>query len=252
MRFGEVLKKAQEDLTISRRHDAWLMENDHPRYSPRALEFARNTLTAPERDRKGTVSASSLGECPRYQQFVYLGMPKLPPDQKGAMKMHNGSFMHLRWQLAGLTEGWLARAEVPVWSERYRLSGTTDGVTDDDAVLELKSINAHGFSRVQTFGPLIPHLFQMATYLLCSAYTRGVFIYECKDNQEYKEIPVGFGDLPMVEAAQRADEMWSYIEREELYQPLEKCIDREGWVYHSCPFRDRCLKLYNWGEIACE
>ena len=249
MRFSETVKLTSPDLVVSPKHDAWLTYNDHPHYSGRALNFASNQLSKPDRVRRGTVSASSLGECVRYQQFVYLGMPQMPPDQKNAMKMQNGMFMHLRWQMAGLTAGWLAHAEVPVRSEEFRLTGTMDGLLSQGEILELKSINMNGFSRVQTFGPLIPHLFQMATYMLCTARERGVFIYECKDNQEYKEIPVKRGDVDIDEAVLRAEYVWGQIDKQRLADPLGKCIDQEGWVYRSCPFRDRCLGIHTWEEV---
>ena len=247
MKFSETVKLSQPELVISKRHDAWLADDDR-RYSNLAISFAMSEFTKKARVRKGTVSASSLGECRRYQQFVYLGMPKLPFNAKNAMKMANGEMMHLRWQMDGLSEGWLADAEVPVYSEQLGLRGTMDGITFDHRILELKSINANGFRRVHTFGPLVPHLFQMATYMLCTGKSRGVFIYECKDDQEYHEIPVEVSDVPLVEAKLRAEDMWGHINRRELFEPLGKCIDREGWQYHSCPFRDRCLEIKTWEE----
>jgi hypothetical protein len=250
MRFAETIKLNASNLAVSRRHDAWLEKEDHPVYSDRALAFAMVQLGGKDRVRTGTLSASSLGECRRYQQFVYAGMRKLPHDQKNAMKMQNGAFMHLRWQMAGLTEGWLVEAEVPVQSDTFHLQGTMDGIVYDQSILELKSINMNGFSRVQTFGPLVPHLFQMATYMLCTGRERGVFIYECKDNQEYKEIPVGLEDVPLDEAKQRAHGMWESVQAQRLDEPLEKCIDRTGYLYKSCPFRDRCLTIHGWGEVT--
>jgi hypothetical protein len=248
MKFGETIKLVDPGLVVTRRNDAWLVENDHPVYSTLALSFAHKALQQRDRKRKGTISASSLGECARYQQFVFLGMPKLPMDPRNVLKVTNGAMMHLRWQMAGLTEGWLRDAEVPVHDELLKLTGTMDGLLYEGSILELKSINLNGFSRVKTYGPLIPHLFQMATYMLCTEISRGVFIYECKDNQEYEEIVVNAADLPLEEAAMRAGAMWAHLNREELYEPLEKCIDQDGWVYRSCPFRDRCLKIHTWEE----
>jgi hypothetical protein len=249
MKFSETVKNADPDLVVSRQHDAWLESNDHPVYSPRALVFAREQLVARARNRTGTLSASSLGECPRYQQFVFLGMPQLPPDQKNAMKMHNGMFMHLRWQMAGLSAGWLAQAEVPVGENEFGLMGTMDGICYEESVLELKSINANGFSRVQTFGPLIPHLYQMATYLLCTERRKGVFVYECKDNQEYKEVVLGRDQLPIDEVVIAARLLRAEIAARRLYEPLNDCIDRKGWKYSSCPFRDRCLGIHTWEDV---
>jgi hypothetical protein len=176
-------------------------------------------------------------------------MPKLPPTAQSAMRMHNGAMMHLRWQMAGLTEGWLGDAEVPVHSERLGLKGTMDGILFNDAIVELKSINAHGFSRVATFGPLVPHLFQMATYMLCTGRKQGVFIYENKNDQDYREIPVTAEEVPLAEAEIAAGLVWQTITKRELVEPLSKCLDREGWMYNYCPFRDRCLGIRTWEDV---
>jgi hypothetical protein len=101
---------------------------------------------------------------------------------------------------------------------------------------------------VQTFGPLFDHLYQMATYMLVSGREKGVFIYECKDNQEYKEIVVGRKDLPMVEAEEQAQTLWEAVEDRNLMEPLSKCLDRTGWKYQSCPYRDRCLSIHDWDQ----
>ena len=250
MRFAETIKHTESNLVVSKRHERWLLENDRPVYNQRAMEFAYAQLAGVDRVRKGTLSASSLGECERYQQFVYLGFPKLPMDAKNAAKVQNGAFMHLRWQMEGLTEGWLRHAEVPVKSDAYHLMGTMDGVLYNGAILELKSINSNGFSRVLTFGPLIPHLYQMATYMLCSGEDQGVFIYENKDTQEYTEIVVGPDDLPMTEMVNKAEAMWQSVQIEQLSEPLNDCMDQKGWKYQSCPYRDRCLSVYEWGEVG--
>jgi hypothetical protein len=248
MRFSETVAHTDPELVISRRHEDWITENDQPAYSKKALDFAARELSKKGRVRKGTLSASSLGECERYQQFVFMGMPRLPFDAKNAAKVANGSFMHLRWQMEGLTEGWLAEAEVPVHSDAYHLMGTMDGINYDGSILELKSINANGFSRIAAFGPLHPHLFQMATYMLCTARDKGVFLYENKDTQEYTEIVVDPDDLPMTEVLIKAEKMWESTERKELSEPLSDCMDKKGWKYNSCPFRDRCLFVYDWAE----
>jgi hypothetical protein len=248
MRFAETIKLADPELVVSRRHEEWLALSDHPVYSHEALAFAQRQLHAKDRLRQGTVSASSLGSCARAQQFIFLGMPKLQPEVQSLARMLNGSFMHLRWQMGGISAGWLHAVEVPVGTNPLRLSGTMDGIVYDGSVLELKSINRNGFGRVQTFGPLVGHLFQMATYMLCTKRTKGVFIYECKDTQEYKEIVVNRDDLPMSEAERKAVALWDSIEKKVLYEPLDKCIDRQGYIYNSCPFRDRCLQIYTWEE----
>jgi hypothetical protein len=250
MRFSETIKHTSPDLVVSKRHEAWLQVADERMYSQRAIDFAQSQLGKVDRKRQGTISASSLGECERYQQFVYIGMPRLPFDAKNMAKVQNGSFMHLRWQMEGLTEGWLRHAEVAVKSDAYHLMGTMDGVLYDGSILELKSINSNGFSRVSTFGPLIPHLYQMATYMLCTGEEKGVFLYENKDTQEYTEIVVWPDDLPMTEMVSKAERMWQSTRAEVLSEPLSDCMDQKGWKYMSCPYRDRCLTINDWDEAG--
>ena len=251
MKFSQTVQHTRTDLVVSRRHDAWLADNDHPRYSREALDFAAAQLArSSDRVRQGTVSASSLGSCPRYQQFVFLGMPKLAKSPKSTLSCHNGVMMHLRWQMAGLTEGWLTKAEVPIRDDHYGLVGTMDGIAYDESVVELKSISSHGFSSIMTFGPKHEHLFQMGTYLLSTGREKGVFIYENKDNQEYTEIVVHRDELPMDDIVDTARDLWVNLLTRTLYEPLGKCIDKEGWQYQYCPFRDRCLGIRDWDEVA--
>jgi len=249
MRFSDVVKTQAPDLVVSKRHEAWLEHNSNPVYSDRALDFAATQLHQMPRKRKGTISASSLGSCVRKQQFEYLGMPQLPMDTKGAMKVQNGTFMHLRWQMEGLTEGWLDEAEVPV-NVGHGLAGTMDGVLYNNAVLELKSINAHGFAGLVTFGPPKEHLVQMSAYLICSNRNKGVFIYENKDTQEYTEIVYERSELPVVDVLSLSRSVQTMIADQELEEPLNDCIDKKGWRYGSCPYRDRCLSIKKWGEVA--
>lgn len=249
MKFSETVRKSRPELVVSHRHEQWLGRGE-PAYSETALAFAVAQLAKEGRKRAGTVSASSLGECLRYQQFVYLGMERLVPTAQALSRMMNGSFMHLRWQMAGLSAGWLVEAEVPVESKELGLMGTMDGICEDGSVLELKSINSHGYGQVVTFGPLREHLFQMATYMLCSGRERGVFLYENKNTQEYTEQVVSAEQMPLKEASERAEVMWDGIRDGLLAEPLGKCLDREGWRYESCPFRDRCLGIRGWEEVA--
>jgi len=256
MKFSEVVKNNAPDLVVSRRHEEWLARNANPVYSDRALDFAAHQLAVLPRVRKGTISASSLGGCKRKQQFEYIGMPQLPMDTKGALKVQNGMFMHLRWQMAGLTEGWLLEAEEPVPAARSTsmkisgLSGTMDGILYDESVLELKSINAHGFSSLVTFGPPHEHLIQMSAYLLCTGRKKGVFIYENKDTQEYTEIVLDRDQLPLPDAELGAQDMLASNLVHELYEPLNDCMDQKGWRYQSCPYRDRCLEVRSWEELV--
>lgn len=251
MKFGDLAKyKIESDLVVSARHEKWLSENSNPRYSEDALDFAHEALflQSRPRDRTGTISASSLGSCRRRQQFTFMGMPELPPSPKTAQIFQNGTFMHIRWQMAGLTEGWMTDAEVPVGRNDYGLSGTQDGIAYDKSVVELKSTNSNGFNRVMTFGPLGGHPFQVGTYVLTTGAEKGVLIYENKDTQDFKEFVLTRDDLPLDEIEVANDFLWQAIVSQKLQEPLDDCMAKTGYKYTGCPFRKDCLKIRTWEE----
>ena len=248
MKFGELMKHQSKGLVIGERHDEWLKRNGNPTYSESALRFLSTQLMlqSKPRDRRGTVSASSLGSCRRRQSFTYLGMSELPPSPKTAQIFQNGTYMHLRWQAAGLTEGWLKAAEVPVPENQLRLSGTQDGIAYDDSVVELKSINTNGFSGVKSFGVKPEHRFQVGTYMVVTGAEKGVVVYEDKNTQEYEELIVELDQQLIDDVNLTSEAIYSHIDNKKLAEPLEGCMERKGWRYASCPFRDRCLAIRDW------
>ena len=251
MKFSELAKyKTDTQLVISARHDKWMVKNGNPTYSLEALNFGVNELykqRAP-RDRRGTVSASSMGSCRRRQQFTFIGLAELPYSPKTNAIFQNGTFTHIRWQMAGITEGWLKEAEVPVPQNQFRLSGTMDGILFEDSIVEFKSINSNGFRGVLSFGPKEPHLYQGASYALATDREKVVFVYEDKDTQEYREIVMTRDELPLNEAEQSALITWESIDKKQLIEPLDSCLAGEGYQYMGCPFKDRCMKIKSWQE----
>lgn len=250
MKFGEVVRSAKPDLVVSPRHEAWLPKNGNPIYSPEAIWFGVKAMQdqATPRDRRGSISASSLNSCGRKQQFTFIGLPEGPISPKTAQIFQNGTFMHIRWQMAGLTEGWLVQAEVGVGRNLWNLSGTQDGIAYEGSVVELKSINMNGFSSVSTFGPKPDHVFQVGSYLVTTGAEKGTIVYECKNTQEYREYPVYATEELVTNVTDRADHIWTAINHKKLIEPLSKCIDKTGYQYNFCPFRDHCLGITSWAQ----
>ena len=249
MKFSQLAKyKKDTDLVISARYETWMATNSNPVYSPEALEFMQNELAKTPRVRRGTVSASSLGSCKRKQVFGYLGLIQIPPSPKLAGIFQNGTFMHLRWQMAGITEGFVKKAEVRVPENKHYLTGTMDGICYEDSILELKSINTNGFNEVSSFGPKKDHMIQGAAYALTTGREKVVFVYEDKNTQEYKEIVKTRDELPLEEAELSAHLVWDHIEMKELPEPLEGCMAGDSYTFKGCPYRNQCLKIRSWEE----
>lgn len=249
VRFGELLKTHKPSLIISQRYDAWMGKNSNPVYSHEALDFGRAQLflQSTPRDRRGTVSSSSLKKCWRRQIFTFLGVPEQDYSAKTSAIFQNGTFMHIRWQMAGLTEGFLKSAEIGVGANEYRLSGTMDGIAYDDSVVEFKSTNSYSFSKVMAFGPIAGHEYQVATYCLVTGRDRGILVYESKDTQEFTEIVLDRADLPITEVKIAADKVWDHIDRKVLPAPLDAVYENKQ-PCSSCQFRNVCLKLSSWVE----
>lgn len=247
MKFAKLMELVNTELYISPRHDAWMRENADATYSDAAMQLAQRELGKPDRDRTQGFSASSVNSCGRAQQFTYIGMPQRPPTDRLAGIFHNGTFTHLRWQMAGLTAGWLEQAEVPIPPNIMKLSGTADGICTDGSVLEIKSINSNGYRNVVQFGAKIEHQFQLATYLMAFDKEMGRFIYENKDTQDYVEIPFHLDEAMRHEIQLRAQWLWDHTRDEHLFDPLEKCWDHEG-KFKTCAYRDVCLGVKNWDE----
>ena len=250
MKFSELAKVHSQELIVSPRYEAWIKANSNPHFSDEALEFMHRALIDQRtpRDRRGSVSASSLGKCQRRQQFTFMGMPEMPYSAKTSSIFVNGTFMHLRWQMAGLTEGFLAQAEVPVPKDNaYRLSGTMDGVLHEGSILELKSTNSYGFSRVLLWGPLFGHEEQGATYLLATGAEKVVFVYENKDTQEFKEIVKHRDELPLETIIMAVERLWEAIDRKVLAPPLDAVYEPKQ-PCSTCQFRDVCLTVETWDQ----
>lgn len=247
MKFSQTLKITKTELVVSNRYDRWMERNSNPEYSLDALDFGRKALfdQGSPRDRRGTFSASSLNSCKRRQQFTFIGMPEIKHSSRTAAILQNGTFMHIRWQMAGLSEGFFKAVEVPVGENSLRLSGTQDAVAHDGTIVELKSIHTNGFSGIRTFGPKEDHLHQGGTYLAATGAEKVSFIYEDKNAQEYVEYVKTADELPIQEIKDQAARLWENTENRELYPILDKCYEGKG-RYLYCPFRDNCLKVKSW------
>lgn len=249
MQFSTLAKITKPDLILSKRYEDWVAKNSNPKYSQAALGFAAEQLEAQAHPRKrgGTVSASSLGKCPRRQQFVFLGLPEVGPTPKLGAIFQNGTFMHIRWQMAGLSEGFLKAAEVAVPPNEYRLMGTMDGIAYEDSVVEFKSCNTNSFTKAVSFGPLWGHEEQLGTYLLATGREKGIFIYEDKNNQSYVEIVKTRAELPLKQIAERVKRLWDSIDSEKLAEPLDAIYEMKQ-PCSSCPFSELCYDVKSWAQ----
>lgn len=253
MRLNDLVKATKADLPITVRHEQWLIANPNPVYSEEALQFNDAHLRGEvggHRDRKLAFRASGMGACARKRIFARMGTVGISEQYSSAQAniFETGNDYHRRWQRAGLTEGWLIEAEVPLYSEELDLGGTMDGRIYDGSLFEFKSINSNGFKWVSQQGrPRPDHLSQVAAYkLLDPTLTAASVVYENKDNGEWREYRVHFDAEIMEPMLTEMVNLKLAMVNHKLPVVLDDCSHRKGATYRQCPFRDVCLTTKRW------
>jgi hypothetical protein len=251
MSLKNMIKATHQELPITMRHEIWMTKtNGNPVYSAKAIAFAAEALAGDagsQRRRKKMFRASAAGQCHRKQVFSYLDMPKTESvDSKLASIFITGNMLHLKWQLAGLTEGWLVDAEVPVDRPELNAGGTMDGITYMDGGFEFKTINTRGFMSVMEYGPKVIHLLQVHHYMFLGNLSHFSVIYENKDTGEWKEFYVPRNEELISQAALNISTLNASLERKELPSVLHECDTEEGPTFRQCAYREICLKTKRW------
>ena len=216
-------------------------------YSKEAVAFAKHQLSVPQRDRTKSFSGSSTGSCARRQVFSYVGCDQsLSSDSQTNNIFHNGNFTHLRWQMAGLTAGWLTKVEVPVRMAEWRYKGTMDGILDMGWGFEFKSINSHGFRGVMQYGAKPDHQAQVQSYMLAADLEAFSVVYEDKLTNEWTETVVKRDEHQHELILGGLEVLNKHVENQVLPPVLPECKNGEGSKFRMCPYRHMCLEQKEW------
>lgn len=244
MSLKNAIKAVQQDLPITMRHERWLASNHNPVYSDEALAFAVTTLegkSGSNRLRKRMFRASSAGMCERQQLFKVSGVKGRDDISSSLSNIFlTGNYLHLKWQMAGLTEGWLVKAEVPVDRDDLNAGGTMDGVLYTGGGFEFKTINSRGFGTVMLYGPKWEHIFQVHHYMYLGDLESFSVVYENKDTGEWREFRVNRDDEIVEQSKTALGRLNNLLASRELPAMLEDCVAQTGMRYRNCAFRDLC------------
>ena len=140
--------------------------------------------------RAGVFYPSSLGNpCDRYLYLSYNGlMPALDVNPKLQRIFDTGGSFEERVEVYLKKADLLIDRELVTKLEDPPISGRIDFIikdgTDKGAILELKTINSVGFSKLK--GPKPEHLIQVQLYLNTAEQENAYLLYENKDTQEFK------------------------------------------------------------------
>lgn len=253
---------------LTPRINDWLMQHGDDARSEVTARWVYKQLKTQPRIRSGSFSASSSGDCLRYQELQYLGMPSMDTtDPRLQNIFDDGKWRHLRWQSMLMDAGLLTRCEMPLYWRNKRSRGTIDGygiVPDDhprtswqglDFGFELKGMNPYMYSKVVKGDQDIKeeHTRQFSRYFLMGGFDLFVVIYENKATQEWFEWVVEPDDQLIAESQQELDDLNQAIEHKHLHDMLPQCKIRTG-AFKECPFgrtaQGTCPKAGTWPYLT--
>lgn len=242
----DLIKDAEqnEHKIVTAPHYDWKERLEHEQVpSQKALHHViRVLLRQHKHPRKGRFSPSSMGECARKIIFSYAGAPERQSDVDNQEMMDHGSFGHLKWQIEGLTMGYMNEAEVWVYDKDLMCGGSMDAVLHDESIFELKTAALGVYNRivVDHREPKFENMLQFATYALLFGASWGSVVYENRGVGLFHEFRVEMTSKLEREVLRRLKSYKRYVEDDQLPPQLSDCEQRIGKTYRQCPFREIC------------
>ena len=222
-------------------------------YSERALQFVLDSLQRKyKHERAGRFSPPSMGKCPRRVVFGYAGARQLPPDIDNQEKMDHGSWTHLKWQVEGLTMGYMTDAEVWVIDPELLLGGSMDAALLDDSVFELKSV---------IWNDLQPDRHRWRNWRSTSTCCRprlhaagrqgpASLVYEDRGSGQFHEFRIGRDRQARAGGAAPAGQLKQLRRGRRAAADAGACEQKVGNIYKRCPFREICPKSSSISEFG--
>lgn len=239
--------KAGKNLVVTGPHYDWIEMLGHEQmYSPAAVLHAIKVyLRMYKHPRHGRFSASAIGKCARAVVFGYAGAPQVAPESSGQEIFDHGSVDHLKWQMEGLTMGWMKSAETWVENKELLVGGSIDGILEDDSIFELKSAAPSVFYRVtQDEGPKPENVFQGNLYMMLRDVDWLSLVYVDRSYGKFHEYRLERSPKMEKELLRRLRSYKRYVEEDDLPPMLGDCEIRFGPIYKQCFFREICPKVH--------
>lgn len=207
----------------------------------RESKFAKKNSFAP------STIAYSHGECPRYWYLAFEGAVfEDNADAYGGANMTSGTKSHERIQQAMEDAGILKDSEFKVTWNDPPIFGFGDVILDwagEDLLGEIKTMPSEGFEYRKASGkPKLGHLVQLLIYMKVLNKTKGVLIYENKNNHDLLVIPVEINDYYIRWVNQTFDWMKAVRKSWEDKQLPEKNYRSNSKICKTCPIQKTCAE----------
>ena len=238
----QVMIKKVEDIRPSFLNTQELIDKINYGYiAKRESKFAKKNSFAP------STIAYSHGECPRYWYLAFEGAVfEDNADAYGGANMTSGTKSHERIQQAMEDAGILKNSEFKVIWNDPPIFGFGDVILDwagEDLLGEIKTMPSEGFEYRKASGkPKLGHLVQLLIYMKVLNKTKGVLIYENKNNHDLLVIPVEINDYYIRWVNQTFDWMKAVRKSWEDKQLPEKNYRSNSKICKTCPIQKTCAE----------
>ncbi len=194
------------------------------------------------------------GECPRYWYLAFDGQTfEDNADAYGAANMTSGTMSHDRIQDAMMASGIAVEyvndkgektTEFKIVNQDPPIFGYGDGMinwNEEEIVVEIKTMPNEGFEYRKTHNkPKTGHLIQLLIYMKILKKSKGVLIYENKNNHELLVLPVEVNDHYRRWVDQAFDWMRS-VRKAWVDRTLpQKNYRSNSKICKSCPIQKAC------------
>lgn len=242
--------KMGADKIITPRLNLWLMQNPNWSVEPAIADLIRDLMMRKQRERSGSFSSSSAGDCPRRQIYDYMGLASGNNGAQLQNLFNDGTWRHLRWQAMLLQAGILNEVEIMLDWPSMKSKGSMDGqgvVPDDhpnyrwrgmEFGFELKGMNTFAYQSYSLkIDPKEQHHQQTDRYFLSGGHDLFVVIYEDKNTQEWTEW-VYEPDKARMEVQQRElDMLNTYADTRTIPPMLPECVKQnKTGEWFKCKF----------------
>lgn len=241
-----------EQLIVTGPHYDWMERLEIDKVpSPKAIAHViRVHLRHYKRPRAGRFSASAMGGCRRATVFGFANAPQVKTESAGEEIFAQGTEAHIRWQIEGLTMGYMKDAEVWVEDKDLRVGGSMDAQLHNDDVFELKSGAPTVFRRivVDAMWPDGKHIAQADTYMLLKDVPNASIVYEDRGYGDFHEFRVPRDARRERNIVRELRTLNRYVDEDDLPPMLDDCELRLGKTYRQCFFRKICPKVHTVSE----
>ena len=202
------------------------------------------------REGDGRLRPSLIGSCPRQQLFSWMGVEQEPPSSISMQAMDAGTDWHYRWQLIGLSQGFLTDIEVKVVYEPWNMRGSVDGILSDGSGFELKTVNSWKYKQVIANGALkteFRHMLQVHAYMIALDIDMFSIVYQDRNSGQYQEIRVAKDPVWVDMLTNEMESLVSHIGKNTLPSMLDPCKEQvvTDYAYQYCPYKSVCPTISN-------